>query len=169
MNARIVIVLSDHSDNCTLRYEVVYKLSTDEGYTPAGNFFGDTIEIPNALADTTYDVKVTRYCCDGNISVVYSAEVDTTILTPPTTFAGTPADTQVTLNWDAMTDADNYVVEMADDAEFTTNLTEIYSGSTNSYVKTELVNGTEYFFRVRQQRTGYSDSAWSTTNATPTP
>ena len=77
----------------------------------------------------------------------------------------TPADTQIQVDWTSVTNADNYVVERADDSGFTTNLTQIYSGALLTYTDTGLTNGQTYYYRAKAQGTGYVESGWSATQS----
>lgn len=160
------IYLENGSD-CVAFYDVYYKLQSESSYIQLPNQYTSPIVVPNLGDDNSYDIRVIKHCCDGSVSQPLDIPFLATILTPPTTFEATAGDSQVACNWDDMADADNYILEMDTNSDFST-ATEIYSGTTSNHTETELDNGTTYYFRVKQQRTGYPDSDWSTDSATPT-
>lgn len=162
ITARIYLTDTD----CVAYYDVYYKLQSESGYIQLPFQYTSPIVVPNLGDDNSYDIRIIKHCCDGSVSQPLDVPYLATILTPPTNFTATPGDTQVVLDWDDMADADNYILEMAT-AE-AGPYTEIYSGAVSTHTETELVNGTQYYFRVKQQRTGYPDSDWSTDSATPT-
>ena len=57
--------------------------------------------------------------------------------------------------------ATNYVVERSTDAGFA-GATQIYSGPNKNFSDTGLTPNTTYFYRVKSQRTGQTDSPWTT-------
>lgn len=90
-------------------------------------------------------------------------------LSAPGSFSGSPSDGVVALTWDTVANATNYLVDAATDSGFTTNVRAgIYSGSGTSFSDTELSNGTHYYYRVKAQASGFSDSSYSFTDSTPT-
>ena len=94
----------------------------------------------------------------GNISV----------LIPPT-LSLTPGDTEMVINWGAIPNATNYVIQRATDSGFTTGLTEVYNGALLTDTDTGLTNGTTYYYRGKAQGKGYIESPWSATeSAAPT-
>ena len=159
------IYLSD--SDCVAYYAVSYKLQSEAGYIELPNQFTSPIVVSNLTDDTNYDIRIIKHCCDGSVSHPLDVPFLATILTPPTTFEATAGDSQVACNWDDMADADNYIVEMDTNSDYST-ATEIYSGAVSGHTETELSNGILYYFRVKQQRDGYPDSEWSTASATPT-
>ena len=89
-------------------------------------------------------------------------------LATPENFVATPGDTEVVMDWDDVADADEYVLEMDTNSSFT-GATEIYRGAVSAHTETGLVNGTDYFFRVKAIATGKNDSEWAFATATPAP
>lgn len=164
----ISIEITDDGTECTDYYMMEYKLPSDAFYTEAPRQYASPVEIANLQSDTLYNIKVTRFCCNGQFSTPLTFDRTTTVLTAPTGFTATPGNTEVVLNWDDMAGADNYVLEMATLSDFT-GATVIDEGTVSGYTKTGLSNGTQYYFRVKQQQTGFPDSDWSTDSATPTP
>jgi hypothetical protein len=54
-----------------------------------------------------------------------------------------------------------YVVEEATDADFTTNLKQVYSDTGRTVSITGNVGGgTTYYYRVKAQKAGFPDSNW---------
>lgn len=87
-------------------------------------------------------------------------------LDAPANFVATPGDGEVDLDWDAVTGADNYIIERDTDINFGT-ATQIYSGALLTYNDATAVNDTQYYYRVKAQGDNYLDSAWSIDTATP--
>lgn len=169
MARKITIPITDHdaAGVCTAQYTVQYRKSGQTGWNTNTTLL-QPIEITNLEDDTLYEVRVIRECCDGIVSAPLNMNVNTTILAAPTNFDGTPADSQVGLDWDEVTGATSYTLERAEDTGFTTALTEVYVGATSSYTDIELANGTTYYYRVKATALYHADSDYSTTNATPT-
>lgn len=65
MAKKATIPITDHADNCTSYYLVAYKLHDAGSYTSLPYQFTDTVEITNLQDSSTYDVQITRYCCNG--------------------------------------------------------------------------------------------------------
>lgn len=84
----------------------------------------------------------------------------------PTSFTATAASaTQIDLAWVAPAGgATNYILERS--ANGTSGWAQIYSNTTASYSNTGLTTATQYFYRVKAQRTGETDSTYATANAT---
>lgn len=164
----ISIVITDDGTECTDYYMMEYKLPSDAFYTEAPRQFESPVVFSNLQSDTLYNFKITRFCCNGQYSTPLTFNRTTEALDAPTGFTATPGDTEVILNWDDMAGADNYVLEMDTLADFST-ATVIDEGTVSGYTKTGLVNGTPYYFRVKQQQTGFPDSEWSDDSATPAP
>lgn len=66
-------------DECTFYYIVEYKLSGDTGYT-SFNTSDNPIVIQPLVSDSSYDVRVTRVCCNGISSGTATTTVDTTLV-----------------------------------------------------------------------------------------
>jgi len=127
------------------------------GYAPAisGEDYFISSGVLNAIK-----LNILSFYYDGTKIYLNIGNVDT--LTAPT-LTLTEGDTELIVNWSAITDADNYVIERADDSGFTTNLTEIYSGALLTYTNTGLTNGQTYYFRGKAQGGGFIESSWSAT------
>ncbi|MBL8028961.1 MAG: immunoglobulin domain-containing protein, partial [Fibrobacteres bacterium] len=82
-----------------------------------------------------------------------------TYLSTPVLGTMTPDTTHIQINWPTVTDATNYKVERSTSASG--SFIQIYSGSSNSIVDTNLLPDTEYWYRVRALSTN-NLSAWST-------
>lgn len=87
-------------------------------------------------------------------------------LDTPTSFNAVEGNEQVALTWDAGQYGSIFKMDMATDAGFS-DATEIYSGTESEFTKTELANGTAYYFRVKATQSGYEDSEYATDSATP--
>lgn len=169
MARKITIPITDHNDAgvCSLFYTVEYQLNGETGWTETITYEPPVV-LTNMLDDVIYNVRITRNCCDEIPSSPLELTINTALLDAPANFIPTPADSQVSLDWDDVTGAESYTLERADDDAFTTGLTTVYTGSTSTYTDTEVTNGTTYYYRVKATATNHADSDYSTTNATPT-
>lgn len=77
------------------------------------------------------------------------------------------------VNWTAVSNATNYIVERAQAYDDGTELegrpqtyTQVYSGSALTLNQTGLSSITTYFWRVKAQASGYTDSDWAIQHAT---
>lgn len=165
-NVSINLVVGSPAE-CIDYYQIEYKLTTSAGYTLAENQYTLPLYLYNLEDNASYDVRITPFCCNGQYGTPLIFVVSTTGLTAPTNFTATAGDTQVILDWDDMADADNYIVEMGQVSDYS-DAVEIYSGAVSTHTETGIINGEVYYFRIKQQRTGYPDSDWSTDSATPT-
>lgn len=80
MAVTALIPILDHDSECSLYYLVEYKLSGDASYTSLGNMLPSEytegsppitvwkLQIDNLVNDASYDVRVTRYCCNQAFS-----------------------------------------------------------------------------------------------------
>lgn len=166
MARKITIPITDHNSVCSTGYTVAWKVDGETLWTQQ-QYFIPPFELSNLLDDTLYNIRITRSCCDGIESAALELNVNTTILDAPANFVATPSDTQVALDWDAVTGADSYTLERADDAAFTTNAEVVYTGTNTAIMDTDLVNGQVYYYRVKATALYHADSNYSTLNATP--
>jgi hypothetical protein len=163
MAKKITIPLIDHADNCTGYYLVEYKLTGESGYTSFTSFT-DQVVINNLADDSTYDVRITRNCCNGIASAPLVLTVDTETVSPqldvPDGLALTPGSGSIAANCDDVTDADLYVWQLAKDDEFTIHFQEAITAVSNKTF-TELDGGDDYYVRVKARASGYADSEWT--------
>lgn len=129
------------------------------GYEPT--ISGEDYFISSGSIDSSA-LNILSFFYDGTSIFLNIANV--TSLSAPT-LTLTSGDTEIQVDWSAITNVDNYVIERADDSGFTTNLTEIYNGSLLTYTNTGLTNGQTYYFRGKAQGNGFIDSAWSSTQS----
>jgi hypothetical protein len=89
-------------------------------------------------------------------------------LAAPGSFTATAASqSQINLSWATSPNATAYIVDRATNSGFTTGVAlAIYSGSGTSYNDTGRTASTQYFYRIRATASGYTDSSYSTANAT---
>lgn len=75
--------------------------------------------------------------------------------------------TEIDLVWSAVAGATNYILDRATNVGFTTGVSlAIFSGATLSFHNTGLTTATHYWYRVRAQKAGFTDSPFATGNAT---
>lgn len=169
MSKKITIPITDHADNCTAYYNVEYKLSTDINYN-SFKAFTDRVVISNVLDTSVYNVRITRYCCNGSSSTPLVLSIDTTtdspVLDTPTGFGLTPGSVQIAANCDDVTDAENYVWEIATDPLFTAQY-QVFETAVSNKTITGLTSGTLYYVRVKATASGFADSDYDSGTATP--
>ena len=88
---------------------------------------------------------------------VYLNILNVDILAAPTLLI-VDGDTELTVSWDAIFNAESYIVERAEDSGFTVGLTEVYNGNLFTFVDTGLTNGVTYYYRCRCTGNGFLDS-----------
>ena len=103
-----------------------------------------------------------------------SSEVTATPLPPvptiPQTVSATAGDEQVTVSWDAVSDATSYKVYWkSPTGGVTTSDTEISAGASTQIVHNSLTNNTAYFYRVVATNSGGASGLSSEESATPVP
>lgn len=59
------IEITDDGSDCTQYYQVEIKLAADTGYTLLDNQFESPIVITNLQPGTSYNARITRFCCNG--------------------------------------------------------------------------------------------------------
>ncbi len=169
MSKKITIPITDHADNCTAYYNVEYKLSTETAYN-SFKAFTDRVVLNNVLDTSVYNVRITRYCCNGSssapLTLVIDTSTDSPVLDTPTGFSLTPGDTEIAANCDDVTDATNYVWEIATDPLFTV-MYQSFTTTVSNKTITELTNGTLYHVRVKATASGFADSPYASGTATP--
>ncbi|TLM63704.1 MAG: hypothetical protein FDZ69_12155 [Deltaproteobacteria bacterium] len=91
-----------------------------------------------------------------------SALTAPTVLTVPTV----DANGDYTVSWGASAVAGvTYVVQEATNSTYTTNLQTVYTGTGLNVALTGRTVGTTYFYRIKIQKAGYTDSPWKTLTA----
>jgi len=129
------------------------------GYEPT--ITGADFFIASGLIDPT-SLNILSFYYDGTRIYLNIANVDS--LTAPQITSIAQGDTELTINWGSVPDADNYVLERSLD-DFATVGTEVYSGALLSYTDTGLTNATQYYYRVKAQGSGFIESTYSTSSS----
>lgn len=161
----VSIVIPNDGSECSDKYKVEVKLQTDTGYTVLPDQYESPIVITQLEDNTAYDVRITRFCCNGQYSTPLVFTINTGELLAPDNFNLVQDGGAVDATWDAVSGATNYVLERAEDSGFTVNLVEVYSGATNSF-EDNTVSATTYWYRVKAQASGYMDSDYATDTIT---
>jgi hypothetical protein len=141
----------------------------DSNASGHGWYFGDWL----GVSAGTFSFGVTSYTgltvSHGCIEVLASAA---TAPDAPTAVVGTPGDTQITVEWTLGADGGSAITDHDIDwalASAPTSWLGPESGTTAAnHLKTGLVNGTGYVFRVRAVN-AVGNGAWSASSATVTP
>lgn len=120
-----------------------------------------------ALA-TTLGLNLVAYPIGSSSSSTPLTLLSQTLSAPGSFAAATGAASgQIALTWLAATNANNYVVDRATNVGFTTGVTNgIYNGPLLLFGDSGLTPATAYFYRIRSQGPGYTDSAYATATAT---
>lgn len=71
----------------------------------------------------------------------------------------------IDLNWDASPDATNYILQRASSPYFT-DAAEVFSGAATLFGDTGLAAETTYWYRVKAEAPGFTNSAWSVLSQT---
>lgn len=171
---QITVPITNVTSDCTQYFQVQYKLTTEANYTLAPpaylNEINNTITISLLVDGAMYDVRIIRFCCNGSQSAPLDLVVDTTTDSPalaqPTSYTLDPnANPQeLDANCDDVTNAEEYVWQVAKDSAFTIEMQEVTTtpGTASNYTFTELETGITYYGRVKARASGYADSPWST-------
>lgn len=164
------IFIIDSETECTQSYNVELKQTSDSVFVPLPIQYSSPIVIDNLEDDTSYDVRITRKCCDGVNATPVVSTIVTTQVADPIDFItdGSPTSTVIDLEWDddgtppVPTD---YILERGLNSDYS-DAVVVYRGSTKSYSNTGLTTGTTYYFRVRALSTGYLASDFVTHSET---
>jgi len=88
-------------------------------------------------------------------------------LIAPSGFALTPGNTQVDIEWDNDPYADNYIIQRSVNSDFTGAATVYDDVWTATVTDVSLINDTVYYYRIKSQGAGFTDSAFVSDDATP--
>lgn len=174
---KIVIPITDHDANCTTRYLVEWKLTGDTGYSSM-IWTNDQIEINNVQDASVYDVRITRYCCNGSISAPLILSVDTTSTSPqlatPANFIlavdSPPVTGQLQASWDIVANADSYHGQLSKISDF--SVIAVTFETIDPTITSTLVtldSGDLYYGRVLARASGYADSDYSNVDSETAP
>lgn len=171
--ARTIVQPITDTSECTQYYLVQYKLNTQTAYNQL-YWYDDNIEIRNLLDDSVYDVRITRYCCNGGISAPLILSIDTTTLSPqldaPANFTllpdSPPVSGQLEASWDIVANAETYhgiLSEFSDFSVIAQTFTTV--DPTISISISSLTPATLYYGKVLARAVGYADSIYSNTDS----
>lgn len=148
--ANLIIPITDHNADgvCTVQYQIKWRLDSSPEWVAEDVQYESPIAINNLADNTDYVIEITRQCCDGSASTPVTISVTTTTLTAPTSFTATQDGADVDLDWDDYVGAANYEWQRADDANFTTGLTDPAVTAVSNATDTAVPVGT-YWYRVR--------------------
>lgn len=158
MAQTLTIPIDDHSTECTMHYLVQYKFNGDAGFFFSQLFYDSPIVLPNMQDSAVYDIRITRYCCDGSVSDPVDITTSTTPVPEPSLFSAAQVGVDVELQFTDMS-VDSYEIERATDVGFTTGLTSIYAGVWVATVTDLAVPPGNYWYRVRSIDNGVA-SIW---------
>jgi hypothetical protein len=152
-------------ENATSYYlERATDAAFTENLTPLYSGTNLTYSDFNLSESNTYWYRVQGLSVDYNDSIFVSTSATTTAktqLATPELKIFTVTDSTILCEWVAISNATNYVLQKAEDAEFTINIRTIYNGSALSYLDTGLTPNTTYYYRLKATAVGYIDSFYS--------
>jgi photosystem II stability/assembly factor-like uncharacterized protein len=166
---------TDQNTSLTLDWEVVTGATSYDVQLSTSSNFTTTIvnqSTTNTYLDVTGLSENTEYFwrvraedddSESDWSAVWSFETLNPVLDPPDLVSpadnATDQNTSLTLDWDAVTGATSYDVQLSTSSNFTTTI--VNQSTTNTYLDvTGLSENTEYFWRVRAEDDD-SESDWS--------
>lgn len=128
---------------------------------------GITIQARSGLFSANR-LNIYKFEYNTNNQVILNILTDNTpqLIAPQNFIATVNSPTEIDISWDTSTNATNYILERDINSDFST-ATQIYSGASTSFADSGLTTDTTYYYRVKAQATGYVDSVWSATSATP--
>jgi hypothetical protein len=164
--ATLTIPIPNHNEDgiCTQFYTVSYKFDGATEVLFSGVFYTSPVVLNNLGDDESYEVTITRNCCNGSVSDPTVIVVSTVVLVAPASFTAVQSGANVDLNWDDYTGATAYEWQRADDSGFTTNLTDIETVVVSNATDLAVPVGT-YWYRVRAIKGGVA-SEWETDSVT---
>lgn len=142
---------------------IIYKVGNPLlSYVPGRSINGITgFEVDAGyyiVAITSQDL--TAYCVPPTV-------VLTQLATPGGFTAVHSGSTGMALNWSAVTSATGYVLQRATDVGFTVGVTTLVAGTNVlTFTDSGLTALTQYFYRVKAQASGFTDSNYATANDT---
>ncbi len=148
-------------------YKLEYKLTSSGTWSLAYDGT-NTAYIKTGLTNgTSYDFRVFAYNQGGTSgpSAVKSATPQFGAPSAPSLNDPVAGDGQVSLNWSTVSNATGYKLEYKLTSGSTWSLA--YDGTSTTYIKTGLTNGTSYDFRVFAYNQGGTSSSSSVKSATP--
>lgn len=158
MARQITIPITDTPD-CVAYYLVEYKLAGSDGYEFSQQYFDTPIVLDNLLDNTEYEIRITRYCCNGVSATPVDITVNTAVIPAPASITLNQVGANVDSSWPAVSGATVYQLQRATDAGFTTDLTDLYEGGLLAYTDVSPGGGT-FWYRVRASNGGYYWSAY---------
>lgn len=165
----IFIVDNNYGDECTQSYKVEVKLTSDSVFVERPVQYTSPVQVDSLEDDTSYDIRITRRCCNGTISTPQTVTILTTKVTDPVNVIATATsatEIDVDWDWDGYGEAhDGYVLERGLNSDYS-DAEVIYTAATTSFADTGLTTATTYYYRVRAYADGYLASDFVTVNET---
>lgn len=119
---------------------------TDTGDNTYGGTFTPSLDV--------VEVRARRLTASTEVfSSARSVTVGPAQLETPALSLAETSGPAVNASWAAVANAEQYVLERADDSNFSTNLTTLYTGLNTSYEDTTVTDGNSYFYRLKAQDT----------------
>ena len=97
-----------------------------------------------------------------NINYVYIDAITINGLSAPQNLGmGNVYDTSVTLSWESVENATNYILQKALNNEYTESLTTVYSGPLLTFTNTGLTPAQQLYYRVKATAENFNDSTFT--------
>lgn len=101
----------------------------------------------------------------GTWNLIFTGGSTISQLSAPSITLTVGGTTDITIDWTAVTNAYNYILQRATVSDYS-DATTIYSGNLLTYYNTGLTENTTYYYRVKAQGFSYLDSNYDTDSAT---
>ncbi|MFK5585125.1 OmpL47-type beta-barrel domain-containing protein [Serinicoccus sp. LYQ131] len=180
----LTMVLDDATDTATGSYQVGTAAAVELGdFTVPQSFFDGELLADEETGPASYagifatkraETTNNLFLTFGDFTVTQGVDADTTAPDAPAAPTATAADREVALTWDANAEEDlaGYNVYRSEstgvDAEGTPVNGELVAAGTESFVDSDVVNGTEYFYVLTAVDTSDNESEVSDeVSATP--
>ena len=133
-------------------YDLQIRVQGASAWSDLGNFAGTSVNITGMTGNTTYEWRVRSNCSSG--SSTYSSVASFTTDPAPASCnapsglsSSAVTQTTATVSWNAVTEANDYTVQMRIQGSSTWDIEGIITGTSAS--ATNLVSGTTYEWHVR--------------------
>lgn len=151
-------------------------VATDSGFTSFVSGFNNlnvaavtSYAVTGLTANTTYYYRVRAVNTAGTSANSNTITQDTTPTAPTATAASSILDTTFSANWNSVTGATSYRLDVATDAGFTSfvsGFNDLNVGNVVTYSVTGLAANTTYFYRIRAVNSGGTGASSNTISPT---
>lgn len=154
-------------DGSTEEFEILGFLVYDVLMVFVGGVFQHSFDQETDFDFGTNTATITGVGNDVDVSIIFLGVVDgeSDTLPTPTLNADPVSISQINLSWNNVSSGANYILQVDDNPSFTSP-TNIYTGTGLSFDHTGITKNTLYYYRIKAQKSGFTDSAYGTKSAT---